>query len=134
MKITLDWQKTGMLFRGTDEKGNATTIDGQSKEAPSPMTMLLFSIAACTGSDVVSLLEKMREPLEGLRFEVSGEKRNEGDYPRPWETIHIVYQLSGKLDPEKANKAVNLSMEKYCSVSAMMKARAKVTWEVQLLG
>jgi putative redox protein len=132
MKISLNWEKTGMQFRGTDEKGNETTIDGNAKIAPSPMTMLLFATAGCTGSDVVSLLEKMREPLEELSFEVTGDKPAEGDYPRVWETIHIVYKLKGKLDPEKVNKAVSLSMEKYCSVSAMLKKSAKVTWEVQI--
>ncbi|MFM2375564.1 MAG: hypothetical protein RLZZ165_661 [Bacteroidota bacterium] len=131
-QIQVDWQASGHLFKGFNPQGPTVEMDGDSKQGTSPMILLLHAEAGCTGMDVVSLLEKMRQPITGLRLEVTGEK-SEGEYPRIWERIHVKYIISGDVEPDKAATAVRLSMEKYCSVSAMLAKTAKVTHEIQLL-
>jgi putative redox protein len=130
-KIFVEWTGEGETFVGHNPTGPTVAIDGNRVEGTSPMVLLLHAEAGCTGIDVVSLLEKMRQPITGLRIEVTGEK-GEGDYPRIWEKIHLRYLISGAVAPDKAEKAVALSMETYCSVSAMLSKAAEVTYEIAL--
>lgn len=130
-KIHAEWSGQGKRFTGYSAQGPTVAMDGDSENGASPMVLLLHAEAGCTGIDVISLLEKMRQPLTGLRIEVTGEK-GEGDYPRIWEKIHVQYIIHGSVDPEKAHKAVQLSLEKYCSVSAMLGKAAQLTHEVVL--
>lgn len=132
--IHIDWAGTGLQFTGHNPGGTTVAIDGDSRHGTSPMVLLLHAIAGCTGSDVVSLLEKMRQPVTTLRIEVEAAKRSEGDYPRVWEQIRIRYIVGGAVERDKAEKAVELSMEKYCSVSAMLGKTAEISHELVLLG
>jgi putative redox protein len=132
-KVFVEWNGEGHRFTGHNPEGPTIAIDGDRKNGTSPMIMLLHAEAGCTGIDVVDLLEKMRQPVTGIKIEVTGEK-GEGEFPRIWEKIHVKYIISGAVEPEKALKAVNLSLEKYCSVSAMLGKAAEVTHEVELLG
>jgi putative redox protein len=98
---------------------------------PSPMDLVLAAVGGCTAMDVVSILEKMREPVRGIEVRVSGERSSE--HPRIYEKIHIHYSVGGQgLDPEKVRKAIDLSQSKYCSVAAMLRASAELTygWEI----
>jgi putative redox protein len=98
---------------------------------PSPMDLVLAALGGCTAMDVVSILEKMREPLQGFEVHVQGERAAE--HPRVYKKIHIHFRVSGEgLDPEKVQKAIDLSQSKYCSVAAMLRASAALTygWEI----
>jgi putative redox protein len=130
-KIHVDWSGKGEVFTGHSPSGPPVAMDGNRLEGTSPMVLLLHAEAGCTGIDVISLLEKMRQPVAGLRIEVIGEK-SEGDYPRMWDKIHLRYIIQGNVDREKAEKAVGLSMDKYCSVSAMLSRAAIITHEIIL--
>lgn len=132
-KIHVDWKGQGQHFTGFNPEGTVVTMDSDREHGTSPMILLLHAEAGCTGIDVVSLLEKMRQPVTGLRLEVTGEK-TEGDFPRIWEKIHVKYIIQGNVDPEKAHKAVTLSLQTYCSVSAMLGKTATITHEVELVG
>jgi putative redox protein len=113
-RATVVWQQ-GLRFTGSETGGPAITVDGDNVAGPGPMLALLLAGAACTGSDVVLILEKMRVNLEGLRIEVAGARREEE--PRRYVAIHLDYHLRGKgIDPVKARRAIDLSLEKYCSV------------------
>jgi putative redox protein len=113
-RITLAWQEK-LVFRGGSPGGPEVVIDGDNAAAPGPMLQLLLAAASCTGSDVVAILEKMRVGLRKLSIEASGVRREQE--PRRYLSLHFQYHLSGDgLDEAKAGRAIELSIEKYCSV------------------
>lgn len=113
-RVSLTWQD-GLRFTGGEPDGPSTTIDGDNAAAPGPMLSLLLAAASCSGSDVVLILRKMRVQLRQLRIEVAGVRREQE--PRRFTAIHFDYQIGGEgLDQAKATRAVDLSIEKYCSV------------------
>jgi putative redox protein len=113
-RVSLVWQE-GLRFVGGESEGPSTTVDGDNAVAPGPMLTLLLAAAACSGSDVVLILQKMRVQLRELRIDVSGVRREQE--PRRYTAIHLDYHLGGEgLDQAKATRAVTLSVEKYCSV------------------
>ena len=132
-KIHVDWKGEGHQFKGFNPEGTTVAIDGDKQNGTSPMVLLLHAEAGCTGIDVLSILEKMKQPISGLRIEVEAEK-GDGDFPRIWETIHVRYIISGDVAQDKAEKAVDLSLTKYCSVSAMLGHAAKITHEIVMKG
>ncbi len=102
-----------------------------SGSGPTPMSLLLMAFGGCTGLDVVSILEKMRVRLDDLEIDVKGERSEE--HPKTYESIELVYRIRGDVDEEKARRAIDLSMDKYCSVGAMLKNSADVTYRVEIL-
>ncbi len=113
-QVTLTWQQK-LRFSGGAPEGPSLTIDGDNAAAPGPMLTLLLAAASCSGSDVVTILEKMRVQLRELRIEVAGVRRDEE--PRRYVAIRFEYHLGGEgLDEVKARRAIGLSLEKYCSV------------------
>jgi putative redox protein len=124
-RVTLDWQRD-LVFRGGPQGGPEVVIDGDNAAAPGPMFQLLLAAAACTGSDVVSILEKMRVGLRELRIEASGVRREQE--PRRYQSIHFEYHLAGDgLDQAKAGRAIELSIEKYCSVVQSLAPDIRIT-------
>jgi putative redox protein len=98
-----------------------------------PMQMLLMGLGGCSAIDIVSILKKQRQTVAGFRMLIEGE-REPGKEPSLWQTVNIVFELKGTIDPDKAQKACELSMEKYCSVAATLReARCRITWEVRLI-
>lgn len=94
-----------------------------------PKALLLSGLGACTGIDVVGILEKMRVPFEGLEVQVSAELRDE--HPKIYTGIHVRYVFRGKgLPLEKLRRAVQLSEETYCGVSAMLRPAVPITSEI----
>lgn len=126
----LTWQG-GMRFDGGAPDGPAARIDGDGVAGPSPMIALLLAAAGCSGADVVSVLEKMRVPAEAFRIEIAGVRR-EGE-PRRYVSLHLVYHLRGAgLDETKARRAIDLSIEKYCSVMHSLAPDIAITYDLQL--
>ncbi len=91
-RITLEWQE-GLRFRGGEPNGPSILIDGDNAEGPGPMLTLLLAAAACTGSDVVVVLKKMRVEFSALRIEVSAERRE--TEPRRYVSLHLDYRITG---------------------------------------
>ena len=114
-------------FVAEAESGHAiVTSFAHDKQAPSPMELLLISLGGCTGADVVSILEKKRQRVTSYEIEVRGERRSE--HPRIYTSIEVVHRVRGfDVDPKAVAHAVELSETKYCSVSAMLSAAAKIT-------
>jgi putative redox protein len=128
--ISLAWQG-GLVFRGGEPGGPETTVDGDNAAAPGPMLTLLLAAAACTGADVVVILQKMRVTLQEVRIEASGVRREQE--PRRYTGLHLEYHLKGDgLDLAKARRAVDLSITKYCSVVSSLAPDIGVTHEVVL--
>jgi putative redox protein len=125
---TLDWTHD-LCFTATDPQGHVSTIDGQSTTAASPVTNLLFAAAACSGADVVSILEKKKVKLAKCRIVISGKRREE--YPKRFTEITMVFHLAGEgLDRVKAERSVELSIEKYCSVVATFNPDIPIRTEI----
>lgn len=128
--IALDWER-GMRFRGGEPGGPQVEIDSDNAEAPGPMLMLLLAAASCSGSDVVLILEKMRVGLRRLRIEVHGTRREE--QPRRYTAIRFEFHLEGEgLDEIKARRAIDLSLEKYCSVVASLAPDIAISYGLTL--
>ena len=107
-------------------------MDGNAVAGPSPVVTLLLAGASCAASDVVLILEKMRTPLESLRVLAHGVRREKE--PRRFEKIHYVFEMKGAgVDRTKAERAVSLSVEKYCSVLASLAPDIVVTHEIRIL-
>jgi putative redox protein len=120
-------------FVATGPSGHAMTIDSDrtSNTAPGPMELLLLALGACTGTDVVIVLEKKRQKLDALEVICSGERAAEP--PTVWTKLEILYRLHGTLDETAVKHAIQLSEDKYCSVAAMLKKTAKLSWRFEIL-
>jgi putative redox protein len=120
-------------FVATGPSGHAMVLDSdrQSNTAPGPMELLLVALGACTATDVVIILQKKRQKLESLNVVCSGERAP--DPPQVWTKFELVYQLRGALDHAAVQRAIELSEEKYCSVSAMLKKTATLAWRFEIL-
>ena len=120
-----------MQFVGKMDTDQCSIILGDG--GISPMKLLLLSVAGCTAYDVVMILKKMREPIEGLEVEISGKRREE--HPRIYEEVHLHYRIHGDVKEEKAKRAIELSQDKYCSASAHIKlSGAKLTYSFDVIG
>jgi len=95
--------------------------------------MLLMGLGGCSGIDIVSILKKQKQQVDGFRIHIDGE-RQAGKDPSLWKEIHLVFELKGPIDKEKAQRACALSVEKYCSVAAtLMGAGCKIHWKAHVI-
>jgi putative redox protein len=115
--------------QGHHFKVDADAEFGGKDRGPRPKPLLLAALAGCTGMDVASIVGKMRMPFDSFEVEVDGELGK--DHPHVYTSIHIRYVFKGgALDRDKIEKAVKLSREKYCGVSAMLEKACSVTHEI----
>ena len=127
MRTTTIW-KSGNAF---DSFQNEAKIEIDSNGGFNPKALLLSGLAACTGIDLVSLLEKMRVPFADLTIEA--ETSQTEDHPRVFRDIHLKYMIrTGEENLEKVKKAIDLSLEKYCGVAAMLKKNSKIDYTISL--
>jgi putative redox protein len=105
-------------------------VGGQNK-GPRPKELMLASLAGCTGMDVVSILQKMRVTIESFNIDIEADLTDE--HPKHYTKMHIIYKFKGnELDPEKLKKAVELSQERYCGVSAAYRKAMELTYEIKI--
>jgi putative redox protein len=124
-----EW-KGGSIFEGNTSNGNLMYFDADQShsQGPSPMEAVLAALCACTSVDVVSILQKKRQPVMGLRVSATAEQAP--DPPRVFTHIKLTYAVSGRVSREAAERAVELSKGKYCSVSKMLEKAAAIEYEV----
>ena len=120
-------------FVAIGPSGHAITIDSDraSNKAAGPMELVLLALGACTATDVVAILEKKRQKLESLEVICSGERADAP--PTVWIKLELLYRLRGQLDDVAVRHAIQLSEEKYCSVSAMLRKTAALSWRYEIL-
>jgi putative redox protein len=120
-------------FLATMPSGHAVPMDAdrQHNSAPGPMEILLGALGACTATDVVLILGKKRQPLEALEVAVSGERAAEP--PTVWTKLELLFKLRGTLDEKAVRDAIELSEKKYCSVAAMLRQTAPITFRYEIL-
>jgi putative redox protein len=129
-QIVLKWEE-GLRFRGGEPAGPSIIVDGDNTAGPGPMLTLLLAAAACTGSDVVVILQKMRVQLSEFQIEAAGVRRE--TEPRRYLAIHLTYRIGGSgVDESKARRAIDLSLEKYCSVVHSLAPDIAVTYALSL--
>jgi putative redox protein len=125
-----------MRFDGINRGGTGITMDtdpthGGDETGPTPMESLLMALAGCTGMDVMPILHKMRAPVDSLTIGVSAKRAM--DHPKVFTDIHLRYVATGRgLQHGQLQRAVRLSQEKYCSVAAMLRKAATITYEVSI--
>jgi putative redox protein len=129
MLIKLESTFGSMNYKGTNERGQSLQLSGH-QEAPSPMEAVLMAVAGCSSIDVELILKKMRQDLQKVEVTVQATRAEEA--PKVFKTIQIHYILYGDIKEEKAKQAIELSMEKYCSVSLMLKATVDITYTFEI--
>jgi putative redox protein len=126
-----------LKFVGDAPSGHSILMDGPTESggdnvAIRPGELTLVALGGCTGIDVVSILKKMRVNLESFEIVVDAEPREE--HPKSWAKLHLKYIFKGKnIDEAKVKKAIELSVDKYCSVSDMLKKGAELTHEYEII-
>lgn len=134
-KVDVSW--TGEMAFEADVNGFKLVIDADEKvggqnKGPRPKPLTLASLGGCTAMDVISILKKMRVEPTWFNVEVEGELTEE--YPKYYHTIRLTYQFKGdNLEMEKLQKAVELSQERYCGVSALLSKGAKIESKIEVL-
>ncbi len=120
-------------FVAVSPSGHALAMDSDrhSNTGPGPMELLLMALGACTATDIVIILEKKRQRLDSLEVICSGERA--ADPPQVWTRLDILFRLRGELEESGVKRAIRLSEEKYCSVSATLKKSAALTWRFEIL-
>jgi putative redox protein len=118
-------------FNGIADSGHSIVVDGDKAAGNSPMELVLIGLCGCTGYDVVSILQKKREPFTSL--EVRAQAERAADPPSVYTEIKLLYRIGGRVSRKAVEDAVRLSKEKYCSVSAMLAKTAKISAEIEYL-
>ena len=130
MQASVKWV-SGLTFVSKGESGHSIVMDYAStreeQTASSPTELLLQALCGCTAMDVISILKKMKEPVEG--FEVKAEGIRATEHPKVITDIKLEYIVKGNINHENFDKAVSLSQEKYCNISIILK-RGGVRFEV----
>jgi putative redox protein len=131
MKAFAKWTEADR-FVGAANSGHELVMDaGSEKTAASPVEAVLIALCACTASDVVSILRKKREPFTSV--EVLADSERAPEPPRVFTKIKLVYRVAGKVNRKSVEDAVRLSVDKYCSVGAMLKKSVDVSVEIELV-
>jgi len=134
-KIELSRVNGDYGFEAIDQKGNVVKMDtnpemGGQNYGASPMQLLLMGLGGCSAIDVISILKKQRQEVRDYKMVINGD-REAGKEPSLWKDISVEFHIYGDVAEDKAFKAVELSIEKYCSVAAtLVKAGANLKWSV----
>ncbi len=129
MQVALDW-KVGMSFSGKADSGFTLDVSadadiGGAEDGFRPMELVALGLAACTGMDVISVLQKKRQEVSAFEVRVHTEKAD--DHPRVWTHVTIEYLVTGKaIDPAAVERAMQLSYDKYCPAQNMLKLAVKI--------
>jgi putative redox protein len=136
MKLKLDRIEAPFVMELTNESGNICVIDanpsiGGKEKGFRPMELLAGSLAACASIDVLNILKKQRVDLNHYRVSIDA-KRAEG-VPSPFEHIHLIFEFNAAVNLDQITRNIELTLEKYCSVSASLKDSIKVTYEIKII-
>lgn len=138
MKITLKRIDDAFNMEAVDEQGHRVNMDSSEENGGRgngvrPMHMLIMGLGGCSAIDVVMILKKQRQEIEDLEISIEAE-RVPGQEPSLWSKAQILFSLKGKIDPGKAERAVELSVVKYCSVAEILRrSGTEISWKVEVL-
>ena len=137
MKIQLKRVNNATHLEAINEAGNKISIDGSPAIGGQelgfrPMQLMLAALGSCSTMDIISILSKQKQVLRNIEIEVNGE-REQGVEPSLFKDIDVQFKLYGDIDEDKAKRAIDLSMKKYCSVAKTLEASAKITYGFEIL-
>lgn len=137
IRIELNRLNDAFHFSAENENGNTVHIDaspdiGGTNKGMRPMQMLLAAMGGCSAIDIINILKKQKQDLKDLKITVTGE-REKDVLPSLFETVHAHYKFFGNLNKEKVEKAIKLSVEKYCSVSKTLEKTANITYSFEII-
>ena len=125
-------------FEGTDANGHTVKMDSSNETGGinfgiRPMQMLLMGLGGCSAIDIVMILKKQRQEVKDFSIKIEGE-REPGKEPSLWQELKVIFTLTGNIDEEKATRACELSMNKYCSVAeTLRRGGTNLTWEAVVI-
>ena len=136
-KIELSRVSDAFHLEAVNENGNSLHLDaspdiGGTNKGMRPMQLLLAAMGGCSSIDIISILKKQKQELKDIKITVTGEREKDA-IPALYTEVHAHFKLYGNLDLDKAQKAVSLSVEKYCSVAKTLEATAKVTYSFEII-
>lgn len=141
MKVSLKRLDDAFHFEGRNEDGKAVQMDAAEKiggrnQGVRPTQMLLMALAGCSGIDIINILKKQRQPIDDFYIDVDGQQEETQDNAaKIFNNIKVDFMLKGDLDEQKVKRAVELSIEKYCSVEKTLRlAGAKIIYTVSVNG
>jgi putative redox protein len=133
--VNVEWQKNMhfiSMVNGIAVNLDADETSGGENLGPRPKPLLLTALGACTGMDIVSILKKMQVEIEYFNVKVDGV--SEDEHPKRFSEMHLIYEVKAKnMTIEKLEKAINLSMDKYCSVKATLAPAVNISYEYKIL-
>lgn len=138
IRIELNRLNDAFHFSAENEIGNQVQLDaspdiGGTNQGMRPMQMMLAAMGGCSAIDIINILKKQRQHISDMKITVTGERQKDV-VPSLFETVHAHYRFFGDLDAEKVQRAITLSIEKYCSVSRTMeKAGARITHSFEII-
>ena len=132
MEIQINRLNAAMHFRASNAAGKTIDIDGAGGEGMQPMQILLAAVGTCAGFDVVAILKKQRQLLKDIQILVTGERHKDA-VPKPFTTINIHFNLYGNIRQDKAARAVELAVHKYCSVGATVEKQATISSSFEII-
>ncbi len=137
MQIKLKRIDDAYHMRAVNEDGNAIDTDGSLKiggnnKGMRPMQLLLAAVGSCSAIDIVTFLKKQRQDLQDFRISVGGAREKDA-VPALYTDIHLHFELTGDLSVKKVERALSLSMEKYCSVAKTLEKTANITYDYKII-
>ncbi|MAO65205.1 MAG: osmotically inducible protein OsmC [Balneola sp.] len=138
MKIDVNWLGNDFHFEAENETSGKIRIDGNNEIGGlegglSPMQLLLAGAGGCSAIDVLHILEKQKQEVTSLKVEVDGDRQDvKGEKHSKYESIHMHYILEGDLDPKKVERALELSITKYCSVSKALEMGSEISYDFEI--
>jgi len=130
MEAKVVWQKDKLKFTGLIEGSPDVFMD--SENGPTPMELVLVALGGCTGMDVISILQKMRQDVKNFEINLSAERANE--HPKVFTKINLEYVIYGSnIDENAVKRAIELSQEKYCSVGGMLRKAVELTYSYKII-
>jgi len=135
-QVSVTWQHEGLLLEAENDTGNKIMLDssaavGGQNLGPRPLQLLLMGLAGCTAMDVISIMQKKREPLQDFQVIVTAEQAS--SHPHVYTKIHIEYVATGDVNENSLQRAIGLSETTYCSAQAMLKKAAEITSSYRII-
>lgn len=139
MNITVNWLNEGYHMEAGNEEGGKIRMDGHTKIGGlegglSPMQLLLAGIGGCSAIDVIAILEKQKQTIDDLSVEVISDKEKRKEGYSEFKKIHLHFKITGDIDTKKVERALSLSIDKYCSVSKALEKGSEISYDYELNG
>lgn len=132
MTLSLERINDAIQFRGTNSSYDVTMASSDEQEGLSPMEMTALGVLGCSSIDILMILNKQKQEVDDFSAEIDGERAD--DPPRVFTDLHMHYEVTGEVEPAKVRRAIELSLDTYCSVSNMVKHTATITYAFTVNG